>query len=215
MTNILRSCAIGLVLVAIGCTRPSIAGSGKIVTEPRSVSGFSKVSLSGTGQLIIEQTGSESLTITADDNLLPYLTSDVDRGELQLRTKGSSLDPSRKIVYEVTVKTLEDVTIGGSVSVEATKLDADRLAVTLGGEGDITLAGRAHTLAIVIAGDGRYHGDALKTERATINIAGSGRAVVAASETLDVTVAGDGTVEYIGNPTVTRQVLGSGSVRQR
>lgn len=215
MRNVLRACALGLVFAVTGCSQASIEGSGKVITESRAVAGFSKVSLAGTGRIIIEQSGVESLTITADDNLLPHLTSNVEGGELKVRTKDGSLHPSQKIVYRLTVKSLDAIEVGGDFTVEATKLEADRLSVTLGGSGEITLAGKAHTLNMNLAGDGIYKGETFLTQKASITIAGSGRAVVAASETLDVNVMGDGSIEYIGNPTVTKQVLGSGSVRQR
>jgi hypothetical protein len=45
--------------------------------ESRQVSGFTKIELSGSGELKIEQTGTESLTISAEDNVLPKITSEV------------------------------------------------------------------------------------------------------------------------------------------
>jgi hypothetical protein len=49
--------------------------------------------LEGSGELQIEQTGKESLTISADDNLLQYLTSDVSGGRLKLSMKKRKLQP--------------------------------------------------------------------------------------------------------------------------
>ena len=86
LTN-LRQPLIGCSVILGGCMFNGIPGSGKIVTEPRTVSGFSTVSLSGNGQVLVEQTGTESLTVTTDDNLLPYVKADVHGGTLELGTK--------------------------------------------------------------------------------------------------------------------------------
>src|SRR5262249_20698204 len=54
-------------------TSPSEAGStgaGGVRTESRQVSGFTAVELQGFGDLTIEQTGAESLTIEAEDDIL-------------------------------------------------------------------------------------------------------------------------------------------------
>ena len=51
-------------------------GSGNVVKETREARDFDSVSLTGIGALIIQQTGEESLTIEADDNILPLLTSE-------------------------------------------------------------------------------------------------------------------------------------------
>jgi hypothetical protein len=67
--------------------RDSIWGSGHLVTESRQVSGFDSVLLSGAGELILDQTGVESLTITAEDNIIGELTSDVVGGQLILGTR--------------------------------------------------------------------------------------------------------------------------------
>ena len=63
---------LALTLGACSITIPTIGvtqGSGTQKTETRSVSGFTRVTLSGIGTLNIQQTGTESLTITTDDNI--------------------------------------------------------------------------------------------------------------------------------------------------
>ena len=74
---------VALVLAACSVTR----GSGQLASESRPVTGFTKVELSGTGELTIEKTGTESLAISAEDNLLPLLTSEVSGDTLVLGTK--------------------------------------------------------------------------------------------------------------------------------
>src|SRR5215212_8679511 len=76
--------ASSLALVA-GCG--GVRGSGVMASETRSVSGFSEVALSGTGDVRIAQSGQESLTIEAEDNLLPLLETFVEDGRLTLRTR--------------------------------------------------------------------------------------------------------------------------------
>ena len=49
--------------------------------------GFYKVLIKTSGNLHIDQTGTDSLTIEADDNILPLLTSDVSDGTLIISTK--------------------------------------------------------------------------------------------------------------------------------
>src|SRR5215831_14013845 len=86
---------LGVILLMAGCDvlLNSIKGSGKSATESRNVSGFTSVEIDGSGALQVEQTGTESLTITADDNLLQYLTSEISGGRLKLGTKsGTSIN---------------------------------------------------------------------------------------------------------------------------
>ena len=53
--------------------------------------------------LEIEHTGTDSLTITADDNLLPLLNSEVRDGELKLGVKNlTNIQETKKIRYKLT-----------------------------------------------------------------------------------------------------------------
>src|SRR5687767_96183 len=84
MHRLRASLLISCCLLLGACVFDSVNGSGKITTEPRTVSGFSTISLSGSGRLIVEQTGTESLTVTTDDNLLPYIKTEVRANRLEL-----------------------------------------------------------------------------------------------------------------------------------
>jgi hypothetical protein len=185
-------------------------------TETRTVSGFDAVNLGGTGRLTIEVTGTESLEITADDNLLPYLLSDVSGKVLTLGTKSrTNINPSKDPVYKLTVKDLSSITLGGSGAIMARDIHTDRLKVLLGGSGDISTAGTADDQDIVIGGSGSYHAADLKSKTATISIGGSGDADLNVTEKLNVTIAGSGSVTYAGEPTVTQHILGSGTVKKK
>jgi hypothetical protein len=208
-----------LALLVSGCgmtSATSVTGSGKSMTETRSVSGFNTVTLEGGGQLTLEQAGTESLTITADDNLLPYLTSDVSNGHLTLGTKRrTDINSSTPVRYKLGVRKLNGLTLAGSGSVSGSGITSDSLKVTVGGSGDITVSGAADRLEIMIAGSGNFQGEKLQSKDVSVQIMGSGGAVLAASEKLDTIIMGSGSVEYTGNPVVTTKSLGSGTVKKK
>src|SRR5262249_35925866 len=151
------------------------------------------VEMDGSGQLTIQQGQTESLTITADDNLLPYLTSDVSNGQLTLGTKvNGGINPSTPVLYKLSVKALNGITLSGSGSVNAKGLTTDSLKVVIGGSGEITLGGAAETTDVLLAGSGNYKAGDLQSKDVKVQIMGSGDAVLTAAEKLDVTIAGSG-----------------------
>ena len=80
-----------------------VNGSGHVETETRQVSGFTGIDLAGSGEVTIEQGDAESLTIEADDNVLPELTSEVSDSVLTLGTKpGTTVRTLNPIRYRVT-----------------------------------------------------------------------------------------------------------------
>ncbi len=195
---------------------PTVYGSGHETSESRSVAGFTAVSFAGADRVVIEQTGTESLTITAEDNILPYLTVEVRRGRLILGAQpDATIKATKEIVYTVTVKDLREIELTGSGSVDAKRIAADGLKIVAHGSGRMTAAGKVQRQDVVLTGSGSYHGDALETREGTVKVSGSGNAVVNVSDRLDAQVIGSGSVEYIGDPALRRNVTGAGSVRRR
>ena len=195
---------------------PRIRGSGTVTTESRPVQGFREVSLNGSGQLTIEQNGAESLTITADDNLMPYLTSDVTGNRLTLGTKEhTNISPTKDIVYKLSVKDLNLISVAGDGSADAKGIRTGQLRVVVAGSGSLSAAGAADEQEVTIAGSGDYRGGSVKSKFTKISIMGSGNADLDASDKLDATIMGSGDIRYTGNPTIDRHILGSGSIEKR
>ena len=109
-------------LVCASCVRLGVEGSGNVITESREVSGFNEIVLDGTGRVVVEVTGSESLTIEAEDNIMPLLETTVREGRLRLETN-RSISPTVEIVYTITAATLDGLVISGSGVVEADAID--------------------------------------------------------------------------------------------
>ena len=100
-------------------------------------------------------------------------------------------------------------------AVTASNLQADRLAVDIGGAGHITLAGTVDSQVVTISGTGNYDGENLQSATADVTVDGAAKAVVRVSTRLNATVDGVGSIQYIGNPQVARKINGVGSVKPR
>lgn len=229
---------VGLLAVVVllsACGFQIIRGSGDLVTETRSVSNFDRVSLSGSGEVIVTQSGTESLTIETDDNVIEHVTTEVRGGTLYLgfdTTKVKSFSPSR-LRFDLNVKDLVGVKISGSGDITAASLDTDRLDVGVSGSGDIQidsltadevevqisgsgnveLAGEATGQDITITGSGEFHAGDLRGETVEITISGSGSATIWVIQSLDARISGSGSVNYYGSPTVDSSGSGSGKIR--
>jgi hypothetical protein len=199
--------AVGSVVTACSAT----AGSGQLATQSRQVSGVASVELTGAGELSIDQTGTESLTVSAEDNLLPLLTSEVEGDTLILGKKPNTrIVTTKPITYTLTMKDITGFAVSGSGTINAPKLTTAALRIEISGSGMITTAGNADDQNLEISGSGRYLADGLTSKTTTAEISGSGTANVVASNALNVKISGSGTLTYSGNPQVTQTVSGSG-----
>jgi hypothetical protein len=212
---------IVLVLAISACnvTTPGgtvIRGSGNVTTEDRAVSGFTEVLLAGAGDLSIEVTGSESLSIEAEDNLLPKITTVVSNNRLTIGAEENiTFAPTKPVKYRLTVKDLKQLDVSGAGNITVGDLNGGTFKMNVSGAGNITPTGSIDTLDLVMSGAGNFGGENLACTHAKVNVSGVGNATVKVSDTLDARLSGVGSVFYIGNPQVTKEVSGLGTVEQR
>jgi hypothetical protein len=197
-----------------GASADGIQGSGTVKADKRAVSGFTQVVINGPGDATIARTGSDSLVVEADDNLLPVLTSTVAGGRLTLGPK-EAIRSSKMIHYAITVKDLTGVEVSGAGKVSITGVDTDRFKVVLNGAGALTASGRAQSQDVELSGAGAYDASQLASKSAKVEMSGAGAGTVQVSDALDVRISGVGSLEYIGDPKVTKSVTGIGSVHKR
>ncbi|HEY4364156.1 MAG TPA: head GIN domain-containing protein [Bryobacteraceae bacterium] len=218
MNHLAALTVVSLSVIASGCLGPSVIGSGRATTENRNVGGgFSRVRLSGSGRVVIDEGTVDSVAVTTDDNIQSYVRTDLEGTTLVLGQKGGTflLSPSAGLLFKVTVRNLDEITVSGSGAAEVREFQNSRLRVVISGSGDASVDGTVDDLSVSVSGSGRFRGEDLRSKRARVDISGSGSASVAASDILDAIVSGSGSVRYIGDPQVHESVSGSGSVRRR
>ena len=208
-----------LALVASGCSGGGgsaggggTEGSGTIATQDRPVAAFDSIDFSSVGTVTVEQTGTESLQVQADDNIQPLLTSEVEGTTLKLGVQPGANIGRADITYRVTVRQLGGVVLSGAGSVNATGIDGPSLALANSGAGSLTVAGRTDRLNVDLVGLGSVDTRGLTAQDVDVSVGGAGTATVNAARTLSARVTGVGDIVYIGNPAVTQEVTGLGTV---
>ena len=119
-----------------------------MVSEPRTVSGINAVELDTSGILTITQGESESLTIEAEDNLLPLLTSEVFNGRLQLGVKSDNrISATKPIRYTLAVKDLSAISVNGSGSINVSDfVTSQAMRIEGNGSGGLTFTSSRRNL---------------------------------------------------------------------
>jgi hypothetical protein len=214
----------------------SVRGSGVIVSQTRALADFTSIQVNYPVELTVQQGITNSVAITAENNLVPQLATRVSGGTLYIENSqpdwGRRVNPSRPVVLHLTVKDLQkvdfpsagtltimklqtdhlDLSISGAGSIDLSNLATQALTVNLSGAGNITASGSADALNLDVSGFGSFNGADLASQTAGITISGAGNATVWAKTSLNVTISGTGSVRYYGSPNVSREVSGLGSV---
>ncbi len=238
MKNVLLCGLAILALLVEGCCPLTlIDGSGNVTQESRDVAAFHRLSLSSQGEVIVVQTGQESLTIEIDDNLFEHITSEVRDGTLYLGLsplgQKAVLRTTQPILFRVNVKTLDSIAVSGSGLVRADALESEALEIevsgsgsaiveavsarsldaAVSGSGQIQVGGQVATQTVAVSSSGNYRASNLRSASASAAVSGSGSITLWAADGLTAVISGSGTVFYYGTPQVTESISGSGGLK--
>jgi Putative auto-transporter adhesin, head GIN domain len=197
------------------CGGAGLVGSGTAAAQTRHVAAFSSIDLTGSSHVTVHAGGRQSVVVHADDNLLGQVTTRVHARTLMIGTRGSFTTNSPMSV-QISVPSLEAVTLSGSGAITAGNIHAPGVSVRLTGSGVVRASGTVTRLDISLGGSGDIQLGQLVARDVHAVLAGSGRIVTHATNTLQASVPGSGTIIYSGNPAhVTRSITGSGAIIRR
>ncbi len=210
ITLVFLAACIGL---PVGCRWVGIRGNGQIKTEERAISAFTEIDAGGA--FAIEwQNGPPALRITTDENLLPYVKSDVSDNTLRLRTH-DQIWPTHGITVVISSPTRAGARIRGAVKLTVKQLTGPKFAFEASGASRVSLDGNVDELLADMTGASDLKAGDLQTKTAEISTTGAGDAEIAVAETLKVAITGAGKVTYSGNPTIEKHITGAGSVHRK
>jgi hypothetical protein len=233
-TNLILFCAfIALSLLSSGCFRDlRIEGNGDPVSETRLLTNFDKVYSSGSFLVNITPGEKYQVVVKAESNLLPYISTKVSRGDLEIDVKGiHSLDPSVPIEIDVVTPSLTAIGQSGSGEIEAgsfqavyfeivesgsgkvsSSVECGSIGVTVSGSGSVVLDGEASDADFTISGSGKITADKLLLTDCKAVVSGSGNMYLNITRLLNANISGSGFIYYLGSPTLNVTVSGSGKV---
>src|SRR6266542_819434 len=141
------------VALAAGCRWVGVRGNGHIETDDRTISAFTEIDAGGAFE-IEWQSGPPALHITTDENLFPYIESDVSSETLHLRTH-EQVWPTHDIKVVISSPTRAGARIRGAVKLTAKQLTGPKFAeISTTGAGDAKVA-VAEKLKVAITGAGK------------------------------------------------------------
>jgi Putative auto-transporter adhesin, head GIN domain len=204
--------ACGDINIKIGGKTAAITGSGTAATATRDVPVFTTIETHGACKLTLRVGEAQSIKITADDNLLPYLTSEVKDGVLVLKSL-VAVSTKNGIAYEITAPQIDRLLNSGAVAVNASGFSGPSLTVEASGAGSLVLAGKVDSFNSSLSGVGSLNADKLVADRVSVDVSGVGSAEIRAEKSLKANVSGVGSVKWRGAATdVSKNVSGIGSV---
>jgi Putative auto-transporter adhesin, head GIN domain len=191
-----------------------VKGSGVAATQSRDLPAFTSIETTGSGKVVIKVGETQSVKITADDNLLPFLSSEVKNGKLVLSVS-KPISTKTTIKYEIKAPKIDRIDNSGAIATTASGFSGGSLTVDASGAGSVALAGKVDSLNVNLSGVGSLDADKLAADRVSAELSGVGSAELRAEKSIKANVSGVGSMTWRGAATdVSTNVSGIGSVRR-
>ena len=230
-------------MLLISCNLWTITGnkmitpSNVVISENRDVSGFNAINFSTLGKINLMQGDQESLNISGPDNVVPEIITEVNNGNLVIRTKENidinPLGNDNPLTFTIVVKDLTSFKISGAGDVQMEALTTPELTIEMSGAGKIVqnqvstenldlsisglggidVSGQATQARIDISGAGSVNAPDLQTQTANVTISGLGGATLWVTDQLTGNISGAGSVSYYGDPQTKTSSTGAGSFK--
>ncbi|MEL4454515.1 head GIN domain-containing protein [Lutimonas vermicola] len=234
--SILKSTVLLLILtLAFGTSyAQKVKGNGKIINKTRTVGSFDGVGVSGSFDVFLVAGEEGKLDISVEENLEPYLITEVKDGTLNIKwKKGTNIRTSAKTTVTVHFKNINSLAMAGSGDIIGkdkikgnslnvalagsgdidVEMDVQQLKTAISGSGDIEFSGSATEFEAAVSGSGDVDAYDLKTEKAALKISGSGSIGVHVEKEIVARVSGSGDIKYKGQPRIEDiKVSGSGNI---
>ena len=232
--------SLAILVFASGCTEIAgrrVRGSGHVISENRTASGFNSIEVSGAIDVYVKQDSTTSVKVEADDNILQYIVVQTEGSTLEIYTEGHiRLRPSNKIKVYVSNLQYKDIQVSGASSVrsenEITSTDmldvslsgasegrievnAPKVSVNLSGASNANIKGKTKDFEGGASGASEIRGFDLLTENADVDASGASSIEIYASVKIGGQASGASSVNYKGNAQVNVEKSGASSVNKK
>lgn len=211
-----------------------VKGNGNLISTTRTIPSFNELSVGGSFEVILVKGTVGEISIEAEENIIPYIITEVDGDRLKIRyKKNSNINTTKSVTIRVQFEDLESVSLGGSgkissddlIKSETFKVNiggsgkiylhlyAEKVSASIGGSGDLILKGTTQKMRSNIAGSGSIKDYGFTADNLNATIAGSGNIKITVQSKIKAKVVGSGNIYYKGNPKhVDAKSIGSGNV---
>lgn len=236
MKKLLFACFAITTLAATAQKWETIKGNGTMKKESRTVGNFTAVDSRGSMNVDISYGQGNTISVEADENLLPYIVTKVEGDKLLITTEKAGISSKNKLVVHITMAKVTGLMVSGSGNItgsgQFSNENTTKLAVSgsgnmklgfasfsaidasVNGSGNMELTdGKAASINATVSGSGNIGAYAVESKKVKARVSGSGNVKVTASESLEAVSSGSGNVYYKGPATVVNaQSHGSGKV---
>ncbi len=176
-----------------------VKGSGDAASENRDVRGFKAIDVSSSFEVVITAQKDFSVTVEADDNILPLIETEVRRGVLRIECS-RRVSPKTPMKIIISAPDIENIETSGAANVILYSIKNSGLHIDSSGASKILVTGETAKLVVEVSGATKIDAEGLISENADIDTSGASQVLVNVSNSLRTDASGASKITYSGSP---------------
>ncbi len=194
LSNAGRLLAVAAIVVTVGAceglgsgslrtigSAPYDEGSGRVASETRQVESFHGISASQGVTVFLSNASAISAKVTADDNLLSHITTEVRDGTLVIGVSGS-IRTRNELKVTVTAPAIDDIGASAGATVDSEDLQGGSVSVSANSGATVRGGGKVDSLDLAVDAGATADLRNVETSTATVRVNTGSTAYVNAKE---------------------------------
>jgi len=217
--NYIFTLVVGVLLLA-GCHNVEI-GDGNIIQnttlkDSTNTIHFTEVEINTDCNVFVSQNNFTEVKITGYQNLVPNIVTMVESNQLKVTLLDGVVLNNNNVNVYITSPVYTKISLNSSASIYSTdSITSNKLEVVNNGSGSISLFGSVNLVDSYSASTGITRLCALAADTVNATMFGAGILSTKPVNKLNAHIPGSGQVQYIGNPTISFTLTGTGSLAQQ
>jgi hypothetical protein len=203
-----------LFLLSFNVSCIGMQGSGRIISEKRTLSGFTAIEAGGAVDVEVSQSDSYSVEVSTDDNILPNIITKVEGETLHISRQDKDFFNNSTVHVKISLPKLSAIELSGASRGIANNIKSDKLNLEVSGASRLLMNGTVSELQSEVSGASKLDAKGLIADNVEIECSGASKAHVQANTSLKISAAGASKVVYSGTPKVVEESSGASSIAQ-
>jgi hypothetical protein len=221
-----------IVIIATSCSQ--ISGSGNIIKQKRETGAFTGVEAGGAFEVEIKTGATTEVIVEGDDNIIPFIKTNVVEGILEISRKGSLSFGNGHYKVFITVPSLNYINASGASNIKAidelknseninmevsgaaninATVNAPIITIEASGASHIELTGKTRKFTAEASGSANVKCASLQSENADLSANGASTIHAHASVSMIATASGAASIYHLGTNNITEKVSGAASIK--
>jgi hypothetical protein len=180
-----------------------VVGTGNLVTKEELFNDFTSVDAGNGFNVIITQSNSYSVLVTADDNVMDHIEISKSWDTLNIGVKWGSSLSSATLKIEITMPELRRIELSGGAHGTIKEMSSvNSLSIDLSGGSHLLGQGEVDDLTIDSSSGSHLDFTDFAANNVNIELSGGSQATIKLDGTLDADLSGGSKLSYIGDPSL-------------